>query len=80
METMWRLIAVILIATMETTGLVFSAGSIFPIFSPGTIVALILCILSVAEKLPKKIALARTKLDILDWRKRSICIATDLLP
>lgn len=75
MEITWRLIAVILIATMAFSGSVFSVGTIFLILSAGAIVSLVFCLLSVAKKLPKKIAHARTKLDILDWRKRSFRIA-----
>lgn len=75
MEITWRLIAVVLIASMAISGFVFSVESIFLILSAGAFVSLVLCLLSVTRNLPQKLVHARTKLDITDWRKRSFRIA-----
>lgn len=75
MEITWRLIAVVLITAMIVAGSEFSVGSIFLILSSGAFVSLLLCLISVSKNLPRKIVLARSKLDTFDWRKRSFRIA-----
>lgn len=75
MEITWRLIAVIIFAAMALIGFEFSVSSVFLILSVGATASLLLCVVSVARNLPAEISSAKSRLDVMDWRKRSLRIA-----